>query len=381
IIFLDEPLTSYQKIDLSKYDLVIIHHLTGGTSSLAVELTTDINRPVILIASGAHNALASALSARAKMIYSRIKVKLIHYIDLDDLKEKFEILYRGVLTGDLLRKLKILEVNETGETSPMAHYYMDRVGGMVETVSFKELIEIAENASKNNIKNLIRDISDHIDLTSVEEEYLEKAVRIYYALNDVVEKGGYRAVTIDCFPMIMAYKVTPCLALAMLNARGIPASCENDFYSLPLLIVSRYLTGRAGWIANPSGVTSDGYLRFAHCTIAPSLGLDCRLTSHFETGQPYAVTCRYSFREVVFGRFDREFNVLRVYRGKVVDSGMLEKMYCRTQLIIDPSPLSPDEFIGEALGNHHVFMPLETGLFDSLDYLAWWMDWKLEVRS
>ena len=166
----------------------------------------------------------------------------------------------------------------------------------------------------------------------------------------------------------------------MMNADGVPTACEDDFHSLLMLYLSQMFTGKPGWIGNPSGI-SDSYLRFAHCTIAPVLGRECRLMSHFETGYPYAVTCVLSGKKYIFGRISLDYNYLEIYKGKIIASGPLESDYCRTQVLIDITPLEIKDFINKAIGNHHVFMLWRDELIGLLEAFVWWMNWKIKIRN
>ncbi len=378
---IDEPQYKVPKIPRNKYDLAFIVILTGGTSRLAEQAAKRLNTPVVLIAHNKHNSLASALSARERIKKLGIKVLLVLANDEHALATKLTPIIKGISTAISLSRIRVLEINSEGLPSSRARFFIEATGTKVDAVSYKEVLERAMNAPDEELKEISDFVALHIDTSGVDKEYLDKALRIYYALRSLALEKGYNAVSIDCFPFLVEYGITPCLAVAMLNNDGIPTACEDDFYSLIMLFISLNFTGKPGWIANPSGVTDEGYLRFAHCTIAPSLGKNCYLVSHFETGKPYAVTCRLSGERYVFGRITTDYTGLVLYKGRKVDSGLLEPGYCRTQLIVDTGSLNADGFIEEAVGNHHVFMEWTSDIMEAFKALAWWMNWYLEIRN
>ncbi len=377
----EEPQYGVPEIPRNEYDLAFVIILTGGTSRLAERVARKLNIPVVLIAHNRHNSLASALSARERIRKLGVKVLLVLANDEYTLASKLTPMIKGISTAIALSRLRVLEVNREGLPSPRAKYFMEVTGTEVKAVSYKEVLEKAMNASEEDLKEIRDSVALHIDTSGVDQEYLDKALRIYYALRNIVLEKGYNAVSIDCFPFLVEYGVTPCLAVAMLNNDGIPTACEDDFYSLIMLFISLNFTGKPGWIANPSGATDEGYLRFAHCTIAPSLGKSCYLVPHFETGKPYAVTCRLSGKRYVFGRITTNYTGIVLYRGKKISSGLLEPGYCRTQLVLDTGPLDVDKFIEGAVGNHHVFMEWTNDIIEAFKALAWWMNWRLEIRN
>ncbi len=386
VVFHGEPVSKiFQDIPYDT-DLLILVHLTGGTSSLAYRTAValsdkGLSLPILLLAHSKHNSLASALSARIKLLKSGFKTYLIYSDNKNDLLRKFTAFYQGVKAGYMLGKLKVLDINADGQLSIKAKLFMEKTGSRVEPISFEELMKIGEDASRDEVESLIDHVSDYLDLSSIRSEELDRIMRVYYAMRRLVADKGYTGIVIDCFPLIMKYHVTPCIPVAMMNSDGIPTACEGDYHSLIMMYLSLALTGRPGWISNPSGVTGDGYLRFAHCTIAPILGRDCWATTHFETGYHYAIACKYRYHRVLFGRVNESMDSVIIYRGVVKDSGLLEPGYCRTQLIIDTGPLSGEEFIEEAWGNHHVSMPWREDLPDMLKAYGWWMGWSLTIRN
>lgn len=378
VVIYDKPLTSYREIS-REYDVYIILHLTGGTSSLAYHLLSNTGKPAILFASGEHNALASALSAKTRLIDNGLKTILIHYTSLEDFESKNRIVYDALKTADKLKNLYILEINRDGKISSSAEKYMRSIGGCVEAISYRELLDKATSSPEKEIKNLLRELQKYYRLPSRSND-VEKTARITYALLEIVNEKKYDVVSIDCFPLIIEYGVTPCLAVSYITGKGIPVICEDDFYSIPLMYITWRLTRASGWIANPSG-SINNCLRFAHCTIGYDLGNECSFVDHFETGKPFAITCKYKYREILFGRLTSDYKKLVMYRGKIVESGLLSRDYCRTQLIIETPNLKPDIFYEEAIGNHHVFISYKPGIELGLKIISWWLDWVLEWRN
>ncbi len=373
--------TNELNINFEPYDLLLLIHLTGGTSRFAKRIVAEAYKPAILIAHGRHNSLPSALSARAWLVQRGYKVRILYSDDPSALCTVFNSIYRGLLAGYSLSKLKVLEINENGRLSDNAKKFIETTGAVVEAINYEEIIRIGERAPDNELRDLYDHASKYIDLSSTDHESLYKALRIYYAIRKIIVERGFNVVSIDCFPLVIKYKVTPCLVVAMLNNDGIPMACENDFYSLVFLAISPILTGEPGWISNPSGLTNEGYVKFAHCTIAPRLGDNCMLVSHFESGYPYAVTCRMKYREYAFLRLDQDYKKLYVFKAKKIESGLLEPGLCRTQLIADLGDFGGEKFIELAQGNHHVAIPWINGLDEMLKVFSWWMNWDLTIYA
>ena len=377
----DNVVTSIDELDINYefFDLLLLIHLTGGTSKLAKRIVAESHKPAILVAYGRHNSLPSALSAKAWLVQRGYKVRILYSNEPSTLCRVFNPIYRGLLAGYNLSKLRVLEINENGVLSDDAKKFIEITGAVVEAISYEEILRICERASDNELRDLYNHVSKHIDLSSVDYESLYKALRIYYAIRKIIVERGFNAVSIDCFPLVIKYRITPCLAVAMLNNDGIPMACEDDFYSLVFLAISPILAGEPGWISNPSGLTNEGYVKFAHCTIAPRLGSNCMLVSHFESGYPYAVTCKMRHREYALLRLSLDYKRLYVFKAKKIESGLLEPGLCRTQLIADLGDFGGGKFIELAQGNHHVAIPWINGLDEMLKVFSWWMNWDLTI--
>ncbi len=378
---IEEPLTSLRDApDPRGYDMVVVSLLTGGTSRLAKKYLAGYRGIAVLLCHGKHNSAASCLSAKTWLEEHGVKVRIVYGDNSPELCTRLATVYRGVEAAVALRSLRVLEINGSGELSEAAKTFMEKTGAVVEAVSYKVLREYAEKTSSDELEEAFEEVSRMIDTSGVDRDKLIEALRVYAAMKRLVVEKGYNAVAIDCFPYVVEYRVTPCIAVAMLNAEGIPTACEDDFHSLAMLHASLALTGEPGWIANPSGYTREGLLRFAHCTIAPRLGTGCFLLPHFESGYGYAVACRMKHSRMVAARLRSDYSEVTVYRAKIVSSGFMEPGYCRSQADADMGPIN-DRFYQVAVGNHHVFMPYKPGLLEALEVMGWALGWRVTVMN
>jgi len=160
---------------------------------------------------------------------------------------------------------------------------------------------------------------------------------------------------IACFPYILKYGVTPCLALALANAKGDVVACEGDLQALAGMLVSKGLTGYSGWIAN-AVYAKGAEAFFAHCTAALNMAKSWRLMPHFETGRPYGLAASLAEGRYTAVSFGPAFDKLAVGVFDAVESGNLVDWACRTQL--RAKPLFDGRRLFEAApANHHVFIP------------------------
>lgn len=375
--YINEPLIDTTDLS-SEYDVYIVFYLTGGTSKLSFELLSKVKKPVIMIASGEHNALASALSTRSKLNNIGTKNYLFIYSSENELEKLFQTLSKSLYVIESLRNIRILEINESGEVSESGLKYIEKFGGSIDAICFYDLMREGSSLYSTEVDLTMDELVRNYII--VNRDFAQKIAVLIHIVKNIIKEKNYDVVSIDCFPFILKYGYTPCLLVSYLTSIGIPVICESDYYSLPLMYIAYKLTGLSGWIANPSGYI-DNYLRFAHCTVACDIGYYCRAIDHFETGKPYGLSCKYRYRDVVLARFSQDYSILRIYRGIVTESGLLSDRYCRTQALVEVPGFEPEEFYREALGNHYVFIVNKNELIKSIDIISWWMNWKLEIRN
>ena len=175
------------------------------------------------------------------------------------------------------------------------------------------------------------------------EDYIE-------ILREVLK--DYDACAIDCFPLLIKNKITPCLALSILNKEK-PIACEADLDSLLLLMVS-FKLGIPGFIFNV--VDSNEFLIGAHCTICQDLLEEVKFKNHYESGYPLAVYGKLKYKKGLIATI--KGRTVYYKEVEIVESGNFLEENCAMQVKIKPS--IPLEKIKK---NHHVLTFVDKNLF------------------
>lgn len=333
----------------------IILVLTGGTSGIVYEFATKTQLDKVFIFShGEHNSLASAISARGRLEYEGISVGLYYCNNPYSNECRFTVdramsvarTVAGVMGSSIgvIADRKREEIDEIFES---------KFNATINLIPFSELEKELEGISSDVIDRTIKDIKSRIKFEDVSND-LRSIAQLYIALKKVVKSRRLDAITIDCFPYIMKYGITPCIPLALLNSEGIVAGCEADLTAILGLILARYITGRSGWIGN-SVLFNSRYALFAHCTVALDIVKNPIALTHFETDRPYAVSGEMIPDTVTLLSIDREFNIAAVARGRISKSGLLGYSTCRNQVMVEFDYIT-EEIPRYAPVNHHVIM-------------------------
>lgn len=164
------------------------------------------------------------------------------------------------------------------------------------------------------------------------------------------------AITLSCFKLIEHTQSTGCLALSLLNDDGILAGCEGDLQSIFTLLAIKALTGKTGFMANPSLINNKtNEVIFAHCTVGLKLTEKYIIRSHFETGLGIAIEGLLPTGEITVVKCGGEsLDEYFLSSGHLVENTNYVNM-CRTQVRIKLD-VSTNYFLKTPLGNHHIIV-------------------------
>jgi len=192
----------------------------------------------------------------------------------------------------------------------------------------------------------------------VEREGFSHAVGVLRGMKALVKEYRLSAVTLRCFDLVSQDGTTGCLALSKLADEGISAGCEGDIPSVVLLRWLWHLTGKAGWMANPSDLdVKKGEILLAHCTVPLGLVEEHRLTTHFESDFGIGIDGTFRRGPVTLLRLGG-MNLDRWWgaEGSLFETSHMPGL-CRTQIRVRiPSSLA-SELLKAPLGNHLVVIP------------------------
>ena len=183
----------------------------------------------------------------------------------------------------------------------------------------------------------------------------DKALEIYGALSRIVRKYSLQGLTLRCFDLLGTVGSTGCMALAILNAEGITATCEGDVPAMVTMAIASRVAGTPGFQVNLSRIREEGLL-FAHCTVPLDIVDNYCYDRHFESGIGVAVHGEFSKGPVTLFKVGASMDRFFLAPATLVDNPYANNL-CRTQVLLRPAVPLADYFLREPLGNHHVILP------------------------
>lgn len=351
--------------DFSTYgshDAELIYVRTGGTENAFKAVFPRLAGPVRLLTSGASNSLAASMEILSFLRQNGREGEILHgsaaYI-----AERIAALSRasrarrrlqGSRAGVVGRPSDWLIASESDRAA-----VKERLGIELVDIPIEELITeihsgLCEGPSGFPLKSVKYSVN-----RKVTQKVFDGALDIYSALKRLIDRYELSAVTVRCFDLLEAVGNTGCIALALLNAEGIPAGCEGDIPTLLTMCVSNALFDVPGFMANPSRMDpSTGEMIFAHCTVPLNMLRNYSYDTHFESGIGVAVKGELPEGPVTL--FKMAPGLDRCFTAEAgLIKNLSEKSLCRTQVLLrlEDRSLCRDYFLKDPIGNHHVIIP------------------------
>jgi hypothetical protein len=99
------------------------------------------------------------------------------------------------------------------------------------------------------------------------------AFRFYLMVEGLLEREKANAITLDCFPALLAHKLPayPCISWSKLNDQGRYGVCEGDVRSTMTQLLVTAHTGMPGFVSDPVFDVSRDEVSHAHCVAATKM--------------------------------------------------------------------------------------------------------------
>ncbi len=235
-------------------------------------------------------------------------------------------------------------------------------GVIVEQIELNELFDEAKKIDSKKIDLVRSELKSKINgLDRLEQEPLEKSVRILVALRKKAENKGYDGFSVRCWPEFFTeYGCAACGAMGVLNSQGIASGCEADVYGTLSTLILNWLGEEPSFIADLVDInTKDDTGVFWHCGLAPMnmADPDSPIEAGIHSNRKKPLVNEFALKpgEVTLFRLSQSKNTTRMIIGK---GNMLKspKSFSGTSGVIrfeKPASEVLDTVIKEGLEHHY----------------------------
>lgn len=359
--FFNLRIVDYKEIDiLTPKDFSIVFIATGGVEKIVAQHLEKLPRPILLLADGMQNSLAAALEISAWIRTRGMKSEILHgelQAIVTRIKELYAIFEARKKIND--KRIGVIGIPSQWLIASNADYLLTKRRWGVEFVNyqFDKLYQIFDTINNDEIAEISEKVtSKALAIREGNQSEIEKAVKLYLALKQLIREERLDAVSLSCFNLMDYTSTTGCLALSLLNDDGIIAGCEGDLQAIFTLLITKAITGETGFMANPSLInTQNNEIIFAHCTIGLKQTENFVIRNHFETENGIAIQGILPAGEVTLLRCGGEsLDEYFISKGSLIENTNYINM-CRTQVRVKLEA-SVQYFLKNPLGNHHILI-------------------------
>lgn len=345
---------------LPQDEFCIIFIATGGVERQVVQCFEQLPRPTVILADGMQNSLAAALEVSSWLRTRGMKSEILHG-ETTGIIQRIQVLYSNFRAQRSLIGLRIGVIGAPASWLVASHvdYLLSKRRWGVEYVDIplERIYKIYERITDNEVGASCAAVaSQALACREGTPEDMLKAMRMYRAVKRICKEEELSALTLSCFKLIEQTGTTGCLALSMLNDEGIIAGCEGDLQSVFTLLVAKAVTGKTGFMANPSMISArSNEIVLAHCTIGLKQTERYIIRNHFETESGIGIQGLLPTGDVTLVKCGGEcLDEYYLSTGTLTENTNYINM-CRTQVRVKMNTPA-DYFLKTPLGNHHILL-------------------------
>jgi len=246
------------KETLKEADGILLIHLSMGVRDLINEVLA-LTRPTILFAAPYSGHEWTGFGALAKESNGQLDVILSS--DMNELA----VALRPFRALHHLREAKILNVTGRPMNADYLQAVKDRFGTEILAIDRDRTLAAFESVSESDaLDEAQRWIDGAAAVVEPSRDEILRSCRLALAFEKLLDEEEATAITVDCYgSMYRQLPAFPCIGFTRLNDMGFAGICESDLRSALTFMILQGLSGRPGFISDP---TMDGEkIILAHC--------------------------------------------------------------------------------------------------------------------
>jgi len=320
---------------LSQADGILLIHLSMGIGNMLREVL-GVGRPTILF--------AAPYSGHEWTWFGRL------------MKQKEGALLDCLLTSDYnqlaaairpfravhhLREAKILNVTRRELPTGYVKEVKEKFGTEIVRIGRERMLEayqaIPEAEARAETKRWMEGAEKIVEPP---EEEVFRSCKLALAMQKVLDEENATLITIDCYgTMWRQLPAYPCIGHARLNNLGLAGICESDLQACMTFILLQSISGKPGFVNDPTVDVSRNAIILAHCVGTPKMdGLEgeaapYRLRSVMERQE--GATCQVMMRlgQPVTSAMLIGTDLLVYFTGEIIETPDLPRG-CRTKITV-----------------------------------------------
>jgi hypothetical protein len=328
------------KDKLSNVDGILVIHLTLQTSPVLNEILST-GQPVMIFAvpySGHEWSNFGAL--QKEPIGAKMGCILSSdYKQLANAIRPFRAIHH-------LREAKILNI--TGYSfSEYANLVKEKFGTEIKQIELNQVIDayhsVSDSEAKREADKWIKEATMVVEPSG---EEIFKSCKLALAFEELMDNENATVITADCYgsmhgPLCQKYAY-PCIGFTRLNDMGLGGICESDLRSAMTHIIYQGLSGKPGFISDPTVDESNNTIILAHCLGSTKMdgpegpSAPYKLRSIMERQEGAVTQVQMRIGQKVTQAILAETDLIPYFTGEIVDTpvSLEDDRGCRTKITV-----------------------------------------------
>ena len=273
-------------LDKINPDLIVLQNITFANAAYASEVLKRFSCPVLLwtlrepVIDGGRlrlNSLTGAYSAANAI--KEFRGGEFEYVfgspEEEEVISEIGAAIRAAKVKYQMNRLKMSAIGHTpqgfGFGRALDAELLKTFGVTLVAIEARELIDKAKASSDEECQNDLEEAKQWmVGIDQTPEKNVKDFARLYKAYKEYVKENGIGAISSRCWPDFFTAFGTPvCSVLSILNALGVPASCEADVYGALSMYIGTELSGNAVFFGDPVSMDEkEGTITYWHCGMA-----------------------------------------------------------------------------------------------------------------
>jgi len=248
---------------LKGVDGILAIHLTMGINGIIQEILT-LQKPTVLFAAPySGHSWTGFGSLQKQELGSKLECMLTSdYSQLAVAIRPFRAIHH-------LREAKILNLT-TRNFDNYANTMKDKFGTEIKRIERQRVLDAYDAVSDRDAKaETERWISGARELVEPSRSDVLKSCKLALALEDLLDHENATVMTVDCYGTMWDKTIKlpayPCVGFTRLNNMGLGGICESDLQCAMTHILLQGLSGKPGFISDPTVDESKNAIILAHC--------------------------------------------------------------------------------------------------------------------
>ena len=246
---------------LQAADGVLVIHLSIGVGTLLQEILAMRKPTMVFAAPYSGHEWAGFGALRNQPGGDNLECLLT-----SDLKQ-LAVAVRPFRAMHHLREAKLLNLTTRALPSEFTKAVAAKFGTEIQTIDLPRMMVAYESvdakAAEDEARRWMRGATKIVEPS---REEILRSSRLALAFEKVLAEENATALTVDCYgSMYRKLPAFPCVGFVRLNDMGLAGICESDLTSGMTFLLLQGLSGRPGFISDPTVDESKGAIILAHC--------------------------------------------------------------------------------------------------------------------